>query len=199
VVATVAASLTGIVMVVGLFRLPVDSLVWSKGIEGERRAADYLAPVIAADYIVLYNRLIPGLGGDVDSVVIGPTGIFAIETKNWSGKLEVLNNRLYVGNSNRTWAIDQLYREAIAVQIALAPELNRARVTVTPVLCAIGGVASSEREASGVHITNGKRLSRFILERPSVFDDPTVRRIVELAERELRRQYIWEVRTGGRQ
>ena len=56
-VATLAAALTGVLMVVGLSRLPLDSLVWSKGIEGERRAADYLAPVIAADYIVLYNRL----------------------------------------------------------------------------------------------------------------------------------------------
>ena len=60
-----------------------------------------------------------------------------------------MNGRLYVGNSNRTWAIDQLYRESIAVQIALGAELNKARVTVTPVLCAIGGVASSEGQAAG--------------------------------------------------
>ena len=56
---------------------------------------------------------------------LAKTGVFAIETKNWSGKLDVRNNRLFVGDNDRSWAIDDLYRESIAVQIALGSILNR--------------------------------------------------------------------------
>jgi hypothetical protein len=187
---TVAVAL---ILLVLFFRMPIDVLFWTKGVEGERKTAEYLRAVLDADYIVLYNRLVPGLSGDVDALVIGETGVFAIETKNWTGKLEVRNQKLFIGESDRTWAIEQLYREAIAIQIALGEILNRERITITPILCAVGGVSSSEGSASGVYVTNGKGLARFILGRGRVLEPSTVRALAQLAERRLRKQYIWEV------
>jgi hypothetical protein len=191
--ASLGAVAVGLGLIVAFFRMPVDSLIWTRGVLGERKTASHLEGAIAANYIVLFNRFVPGLSGDVDALVFGKTGVFAIETKNWSGKVEVRNNRLLVGESDRTWAIDDLYRETIAVQIALADVLNQQRVTVTPILCAVGGVASSRASASGVHVTNGNDLSKFILAAPVVFDDATVRQLVDLAEHRLRQQYTWEV------
>ena len=134
---------------ISILRLPFESLVWAKGIEGERKAAEYLAPLEADGFIVLNNRRIPGSKGDIDHIVIGPTGIFPIETKNWSGRLAVRNDRLFVGEQDRTWALEQLYREALAVQVALNEELTRHRVTVTPILCAIGGADSRSSVGRG--------------------------------------------------
>ena len=67
-------------------------------------------------------------------------------------------------------------------------------MTVTPVLCAIGGVAWLERIAAGVHVTGGKGLARLIADRPVVFDDEQVQRLARLADRRLRVQYAWETR-----
>jgi hypothetical protein len=191
-IASVTAVFVGVGFVYALFRLPFESLVWAKGIEGERKTAAFLEPLLDAGFVVLYNRQIPGMKGDIDSLVIGPTGVFPIETKNWGGRVTVKNDRLFVGDFDRTWVLEQVYREALAVQVALGEELTAQRVTVTPVICAIGGMTRSERTASGVHVTDGKRLARLLADRPRVFDDETVQRIARLADQRLRLPLPWE-------
>ena len=195
-IASTGAVLVGVGFALALFRLPFESLVWAKGIEGERKTAAFLEPLLDAGFIVLYNRQIPGVKGDVDSLVIGPTGVYPIETKNWKGRVEVRNDRLFVGDHDRTWVVDQVYRHALAVQVALGEELTPQRVTVTPVICAIGGVTRAGQTASGVQVTDGKRLARLIAEHPAVFDDETVERIARLADRRLRLPMPWEVDRG---
>jgi hypothetical protein len=193
---TTVASIGAVVVALGfaytLFRLPFESLVWARGIEGERKTAEFLGPLLDAGFIVLYNRMILGDRGDIDSLVIGPTGIFPIETKNWSGRIEIRNDHLFVGKYDRTWVVEQVYRHALAVQVALGEELTTQGVTVTPVICAIGGVTGVERTASGVHVTDGKRLADLLAERPVVFDDETVQRIARLADRRVRQPLPWE-------
>jgi hypothetical protein len=186
------AVLVGSGFAFALFRLPFESLVWARGVEGEQRAAAYLEPLLDAGYVVLYNRMIPGIKADIDALVIGPTGIFTIETKNWSGKLDVRHDRLFVGEHDRTWVIRQVYREALAVQMALAEELAKERLTVTPILCAIGGVASGQKVASGVQVTSGPRLADVLTRGSQVLDDERVQELVRAADRSLRAPYSWE-------
>lgn len=193
-VASTSAVLVGAGFALMLFRLPFESLVWAKGAEGERRAAAYIEPLLEGGFVVLYNRLIPGIKADIDSLVIGPTGVFPIETKNWSGKVEVRNDRLFVGAHDRTWVVQQVYREALAVQVALGEELTKERITVTPVICAIGGASSFDRVISGVYVTDGKGLARLLTKRPQILDDEAVQRIARIADRHLRVPYQWETR-----
>jgi hypothetical protein len=190
--ASIAVTLTGVLFCYLLLRLPFEAMFWTKGVEGERKTAAFVEPLLDAGYVVLYNRMIPGMKGDIDSLVIGPTGIFPIETKNWGGKVEIKNDRLFVGDHDRTWVIDQVYREALAVQVALGEELTSHRVTVTPILCAIKGVTSKAGIVGGVHIVDGKRLARLISDRAAIFDDEDVQRIARLADRRLRLPYEWE-------
>jgi hypothetical protein len=129
---------------------------------------------------------------DIDSLVIGPTGVFPIETKNWGGKVEIKSDRLFVGEHDRSWVIEQVYREALAVQVALGEELTRHRVKVTPILCAIKGVVPKAGIAGGVHVVDGKRLARLVTDRPTVFDDEAVQRLARLADQRLRLPYDWE-------
>ena len=53
-----------------------------RGILGEEAVADVLAG-LPSSYWVLHS--VPTGHGDVDHVVIGPTGVFALETKAWEG------------------------------------------------------------------------------------------------------------------
>lgn len=188
----IAAVVGGGAIAFAILRLPFESLVWAKGIEGEKAAAEYLAPLEAEGHIVLNNRRIPGAKGDIDHVIVGPTGIAVIETKRWGGKLEVHNDRLFVGDHDRTWAVEQLYREALAVQLALSSELTHHRVTVTPILCAIGGVARGARMVGGVAISDGRNLASLLRDRPIVFDEAQVLELARAADERLRLIYPWE-------
>jgi hypothetical protein len=195
-IAALVGGLVGLGCMYVLFRLPAESLVWTKGVEGEQKAAAFIEPLLDAGFVALFNRKIPGSQGDIDAIVIGPTGVFTIETKNWKGRVEVRNDRLFVGDINRTWVVAQVYREALAVQVTLGDELTAHRVTVTPILCAIGGAKFGGGIAGGVHVLDGKHLARTIVERPTVFDDEQVQGIARLADQRLRLAFEWEPKSS---
>jgi hypothetical protein len=71
---------------------------WQKGNKGEIIVADYL-DTLPEDYFIFNDVKLPGKGGNIDHVVIGPTGIYVIETKNYSGKYRIKGNQwLYYKN-----------------------------------------------------------------------------------------------------
>ena len=55
---------------------------WRKGAVGECMVADVLS-ALSGDYSVIND--LTTASGNLDHVVVGPTGVFAIETKNWRG------------------------------------------------------------------------------------------------------------------
>ena len=63
-----------------------------RGILGEQAVADALAG-LPSSYWVLHG--VPTGHGDVDHVVIGPTGVFALETKAWQGSFYRRRGQLY--------------------------------------------------------------------------------------------------------
>jgi len=71
-------------------RLDLEGL--RKGILGEEAVADVLAG-LPSSYWVLHG--VATGHGDVDHVVIGPTGVFAIETKAWQGSFYRRRGQLY--------------------------------------------------------------------------------------------------------
>ena len=192
-IASLVAILVGLGFMALIVRMPADSIVWAKGVEGERLTAKFLEPLLDAGFVVMYGRQIPGGSGDIDSIVIGPTGVFPIETKNWSGRFQVKFDRLLFRDQDKSWVVKQIYREALAVQVALGEELTARRVTVTPILCAVSGVSSGGGIASGVHVVDGKGLARLIADRPTVFDDEAVQQVARLADQRLHLPYEWQV------
>jgi Nuclease-related domain len=63
-----------------------------RGIRGEEAVADVLAG-LPSSYWVLHS--VSTGRGDVDHVVIGPTGVFALETKAWEGAFYRSRGRLF--------------------------------------------------------------------------------------------------------
>jgi hypothetical protein len=66
---------------------------------------------------------------------VGPTGVWVIETKSYRGRVEVYGDRLELNDQPRDRIIDQVYKEAVAVQIALGDRRSSLGVAATPVLC----------------------------------------------------------------
>jgi len=68
---------------------------WKKGLEGEKIVSHYLE-TLPQGYIVFNDVKLPGSRGNIDHVVIGPTGILVIETKNYEGEYIIKGNEWYL-------------------------------------------------------------------------------------------------------
>jgi hypothetical protein len=61
--------------------------VYKGGQQGEKIVIKTLANDLNDDYCLISGVYLRGGGGDIDHVVLGPTGVYVLETKNWSGKI----------------------------------------------------------------------------------------------------------------
>ena len=77
------------------------------GLQGQNRIPEILAH-LGDDYYLLNNLQLPGRADDVDHMVIGPNGIFALEVKNHRGRI--------------FWREGQWYQEKISRRGRLQPE-----------------------------------------------------------------------------
>ncbi|MDP3035698.1 MAG: nuclease-related domain-containing protein [Methanobacteriaceae archaeon] len=73
---------------------------WAKGLVGENIVSDFLKQ-LPHDYFIYNDVNLPGKKGNIDHVVIGPNGIFVIETKNYSGKYLIKGNQWYYHRNNK--------------------------------------------------------------------------------------------------
>jgi len=80
-----------------LLALPTHVTAWQTGAEGEVRTARLLEQLEPAGFRALHDSLIPGGRSNIDHVVIGPPGIFIVETKSYGGKLRIQGGEIYVG------------------------------------------------------------------------------------------------------
>jgi len=57
---------------------------WSVGAEGEEIVAKHLS-LLGDPYRVIHDVVLPNMRGNIDHIVLGPNGVFVIETKNNNG------------------------------------------------------------------------------------------------------------------
>ncbi len=61
--------------------------IYSGGWQGEKQVAKLLTSKLNDDYYLLNDLYLRDGGGDIDHIVLGPNGVFVLETKNWSGNI----------------------------------------------------------------------------------------------------------------
>lgn len=159
---------------------------YGKGAEGERRTGTSLQKL--PDFTVLHDRKIPGSKANIDHIAIGPGGVFVIETKNYVGKVTVRGDDLLVSGRKRTGIIEQTWREAVAVQGVLAPELARLGLDVIPILCIHGAeLPWSRTTVQGVRVCGARELRAVMGNAENRLAPGDVDRLVKLSEVTLRK------------
>lgn len=58
---------------------------WRRGAEGEKVVAEILETQLSDDYHVFNDVHLPGRKANIDHIVVGPSGVFVLNTKNWRG------------------------------------------------------------------------------------------------------------------
>lgn len=66
-------------------RLRMEAQNFAKGRRGEQRLVAFLRERLNGHWVLFRNIVLPGYQGDLDAVLIGPRGIYALEVKAYSG------------------------------------------------------------------------------------------------------------------
>jgi hypothetical protein len=70
------------------FRLSEAARSWQHGAAGERRTARLLRRLARDGFVVFHDLAAPGsTRANLDHLVIGPSGVFVIDSKQWTGEL----------------------------------------------------------------------------------------------------------------
>jgi hypothetical protein len=69
------------------FRPSEQARTWQRGAHGERRTARLLDRLTRDGYVVFHDLAVPDSPANVDHLVIGPTGLFVIDSKQWTGSV----------------------------------------------------------------------------------------------------------------
>ena len=186
-VAALGAAAVGLTGASFIGRLPADALRWRSHAAAERRTAASLQSLEPAGYVVLHDRTVPGIRPNIDHIVIGPAGVFVIETRRLQGGMAIVGEKLFVGERARTELVEATYREAVAVQIALSDTLGPAGLTVQPIVCVHGmPQLLLEDEVQGLRVVSGAELAPFVRRRPVLLGAEAVQSIAAATDRRLR-------------
>jgi Nuclease-related domain len=70
------------------FRPSEQARTWQRGAQGERRTARLLDRLTRDGYVVFHDLALPNSDANVDHLAIGPTGVFVIDSKQWTGSVQ---------------------------------------------------------------------------------------------------------------
>lgn len=150
-----------------------------KGARGEERVAGLLSAL--PDGWHVFHDFEAG-GFHVDHVVVGPTGVYSVETKNWRGRVTLEEGELIVDGflADRSPLV-QTARQADAVK-ALLKNLGWMG-DVVPALClASDTFAEGLAESGRATVLNADRLVEWISRRPRVLPPGDLTRLAQLME-----------------
>ena len=176
-----------VVVASALFATPNSITAWQTGAQGELRTGRLLEPLEGEGFRILHDRKIPGSrAANIDHIVIGPPGIFVVETKSLGGSLQIRGNDVFVAGRRKTKMIDEVKREALAVQTAFADEIAAHGWTVSPVICVHrADLPMFRSEVAGVRIVSGKDLVKRLREADHLLAPADVERLAALAAARL--------------
>lgn len=184
--------LAGLLIAVGLdaaYRVRTHSTVpaWRKMGSSERRTERKLFRLEAKGYRALHARAITDSTAQIDHLVVGPTGVFAVDSERWGRHLSVraYPNQLYVGPFSRNEPLREARWEADRARELLREHLDL-EVDVVPALAIYGPkVPWKVLHVRGVDVFAGGRVRRWIRRRRPVFGPDDVERIATTASAAL--------------
>ena len=177
-----------LILVMGAFVTPNTISAWQTGAAGEVRTGQLLEPLAAEGFRILHDRKIPGArSANIDHIAIGPPGVFVVETKSYSGSLQIRGDEIFVAGRRKNGWIDEVNREAAAVQTMLGAEMAALGLTLSPIICVHrADLPWFKSEVRGVRVVGGKDLVARLRKSEVVLGPPEVERLASLANARLR-------------
>ena len=142
--------------------------VYSGGFEGEKRVAKSLTSSLGNDYYLINSMTFANSHGDIDHIVLGPNGVFVIETKNWSGRITCQGDNWQRRNrrGNNAFSSPSMQAKKNAAKVKKAIEtsatLKPLRIHVEPIVVFANNHADLQLNYPTVTILKLYELANFI-------------------------------------
>jgi hypothetical protein len=126
------------------FVMPKQSTrAWARGAAGEERLAAFLERELGDAVILLHDRSIPGSRANIDHIAVGPSGVWAIDAKRYTGTVRRrdvgglfrTDVRVFVGGRDQTKLVKKLEPQLTAVRTALVSVPAFSAIDVNGALC----------------------------------------------------------------
>jgi hypothetical protein len=159
------------------FRPSPDACAWRRGAAGERRTARLLGPLERYGWAILHDLEVPGSRANLDHLVIGPGGVFVIDSKQYRGRLQLdPSGRLWHGR----YPLAPMLRAVSFEADQAAMVLPDPGVAVVPVVAVHGAqVPWGKVVMDGVPVVPARRLPSMLRQLPAVLGPE---RVAELAD-----------------
>jgi hypothetical protein len=148
------------------FRPSLDAAAWRRGAVGERRTGRLLDRLERHGWAVLHDLAVRGSRANIDHLVIGPGGVFVIDSKQYRGRLQLDGSgRLWHGRYPLAPTLRAVSWEADrAAQVLPDPG-----VAVMPVVAVHGAqVPWGKVVTDGVPVVSARRLPSMLRQLPAV-------------------------------
>jgi hypothetical protein len=163
-------------------RLEARALAFERGAEGEERTA-LVVDALPSGWTAFHDVRWPHRRlANIDHIVVGPGGIFVIDSKNWSGTLSIGQGHLRQNGRSREKAVAGAADAALVVSEMVGPHAAH----VTPVLC-FATEFSMDGWCRDVMTCSTNSLARMLLSRPAVLGAQQVTDVSLNLDMQLRR------------
>lgn len=154
-------------------RLQKSAARWEQGAQGEVAVARALED-LPEGWVALHDLAWPGRQrANLDHVVVGPGGVFVVDAKNWSGRVEVRDQVLLQNSRRRATTVASATEAAGGLQSLVPP-----RAVCTSVLCFVRDEPLTGW-ADGVMVCSTQNLAEMLTLRPAVLGPDDVRACVD--------------------
>jgi hypothetical protein len=145
---------------------------WRRGADGEAATAALLAR-LPRRWVVLHDLAVPGSGANIDHLVIGPTGVWVVDTKTTRARVRVGRGAVWAGD--RPIDTDPVAWEAQVVSERLA-------VGAVPLVAVHGdGLRRRGKRSGGVRVVPARALIRRLRRGRRVLSGTEITVLAELA------------------
>jgi Nuclease-related domain len=165
------------------FRPSPETRAWQRGAAGERHVGRLLEPLVRQGWGVQHDLRVPGSKANIDHVVIGPPGIFAIDAKHYSGRLRLSRDGLlWHGRYLLSPALSTVRWEADKLQA----RVGAADIAVVPVVAVVGAtVPYGQVTAHDVTVVPARRLPGLLRSLPPSLTPERAREVAAQINRRL--------------
>ena len=126
---------------------PAKPTSWQKGATGEEAVGRRFERLTGEGFAVLHDRRKPGSRWNIDHIVVGPRGVYVIDAKHYSGRLEVRSmgtlfrpapKRVFVKGRPQDKRVEAMDWQVGWVSSAAGDLLAGCGGIIKPVLCFVG-------------------------------------------------------------
>lgn len=157
-----------------------EERAWSLGASGELAVAEILAG-LPAGWHLLHAIPVGDRGSDIDHLLIGPAGVFCINTKHHPGKQVWVAGRSFMVSGRSTPYLPKAHREGERVTRSLAARTGWS-IPASPLIVVVGASKVQIKEQpSDVTVLAMADLRAWLAEQPHLLDPDHVQRVFAAA------------------